>query len=174
MALGGAGIARRIPIAVLIVAAFASDLVEGGIALVNIRDSTRVWSHSLPAATAAGVVLALGWKLFGGTFRECAVICVVAMSHTLLDFVTATKTVWPGVSPMGLNLYARPYADGIIEVICCAAGWYVWRRSVAHVPWRRPLAWAPLFVLLLAQSAATARLIYGGPIDFDALSKFVR
>lgn len=174
VALAGAGVSRRVPVALLIVAAFASDLVEGGIALLDVRDSTRVWSHSLPAATAAGVVLAAGWKLFGGTFRECAVVCIVAMSHTLLDFVTATKTVWPGVAPMGLNLYARPYVDGIVEVMCCLVGWYVWRRSVAHVPWKRPLAWAPLMVLLLAQTAATVRLIYGGPIDFDALSKFVR
>ena len=174
VALGAGGLARRVPIALLIVAAFASDIVEGTIALFNVRDTARVWSHSLPAATAAGIVLALVWKLFGGTLRECATVCVVAMSHTLLDFVTATKTVWPGVEPMGLNLYATPHIDGIVEAVCCVAGWYIWRRSVSHRRWTSPPVLGTLLVLLLAQLAATTRLIYGGPIDLEALSKFVR
>lgn len=175
VALCGAGVARRVPIALLIGAAFASDIFEGTLAVFSMRDPTRVWSHSLPAAAALGLVIAIAWRLCGGSVRDCAILCVVATSHTLLDYVTATKTVWPGIRPVGLNLYGHPYADALVEGVCCVIGWWVWRRAVPRERSRSAAVWATLAVLLLAQSAATVRLlVVGGQVDLDALSKFVR
>jgi hypothetical protein len=175
VALAGASVARRVPLWLLILAAFASDLAEGVVAALSIRDPTRVWSHSLPIATALGAALAVVWLFARGTWREAGVIALVGMSHTALDYVTGLKSVWPGTPPQGLYLYQRPWADAAIEVTLCVIGWWIWRRSLTAERRTSFAAHAALAVLLLAQAAATARLLGAfGRIDLDAASKFVR
>lgn len=175
VALAAGGAARRTPLWLLIVAAFASDLVEGVVAAFGVIDPTRAWSHSIPAALAAGVVLALGWRIAGGPWRDTGIVVIAAASHTLLDFTTAVKTVWPGVHPMGLHLYDHPYADLLVEAVVCVVGWAVWRASLAPERRRTGPAWAVLGTLLAVQGVALVHLaIFGATTDPDALSKFVR
>lgn len=174
-ALAGAGASRRLPLSLLIVAAFAADLSEGVVAAFNVNDPTRVWSHSLPATTAVGVLLALAWKAAGGSWRDSGLLLVVAMSHTALDFVTAVKTVWPGTRPMGFHLYRHRYADWAVEAACCVAGWLVWRASLNAERRRSALVWSMLIVLLLVQSVLLLQGYgFALTLDPDALSKFVR
>jgi hypothetical protein len=175
VALGAAGRARNTPLSLLIIAAFASDLVEGVVAALGVNDPTRVWSHSAPAAIAAGVTLAFGWRLAGGRWRDAGIIVLTAASHTLLDFTTAVKTIWPGVRPMGWHLYAHPYADLLVELAVCAAGWAVWRASLPPDRRQAGPAWAVLGTLLAVQAVAFVHLaVFGAIGDPDALSKFVR
>jgi hypothetical protein len=174
VALGAAGRARTVPLWLLIVAAFASDLVEGVVAACNVSDPTRVWSHSVPAAVGAGVALAAMWKASGGSWRSAAIIMLTSASHTLLDFTTAVKTVWPGTQPMGMHLYQHAYLDFLVEGAVCVVGWAVWRASLPE-PRVRRLAWVALATLLVAQAIASAHILIFGTIgDPDALSKFVR
>lgn len=175
VALVAAGGSRRIPLWLLITAAFGSDLLEGVVAIPHVQDPTRVWSHSLPMTAALGAVLALGWKLAGGTWRECVTVCLVTMSHVVLDLVTAEKTFWPGADPVGLNLYQYPLADTIVEALVCVAGWRIWRASLTPDRRQSAVAWSPLVVLLGVQGLAYAHLlIFGSTPDPDALSKFIR
>ena len=175
VAIAGAGTARRVPLGLLIVAAFGADLLEGMIAVFKMADPTRIWSHSFPATVATGLLLGLGWRLVGGSWREALVVLVVAASHSALDYVTGFKTVWPGNGPVGLGWYSRPYVDAAIEGLLCVAAWLVWRASLARDRRMSLPAWAMLGVLLAASGAALAHLLYGGlTAELDSLSKFVR
>ena len=174
VALAGAGTARRVPLPLFIAAAFSSDLVEGAVAALNVSDPTRVWSHSIPACAVAGAVLALAWAAAGGTWGECALLVCAALSHAALDAFTAVKSVWPGLRPVGLNLYTHPYVDAAIEVAFCIVGWLVWRAALERDSRRAPPVWAMLAVLLAAQVLALAHLLHGSLSDPAALSKFVR
>ncbi|HYV97107.1 MAG TPA: hypothetical protein VE967_06615 [Gemmatimonadaceae bacterium] len=177
-ALIGAGRARRLPLGLLIVAAFGADIQEGLVALFNYRDTTRVWSHSIPATAAIGAVLALAWMIRGGasaSWRDAAVIFLVAISHTALDFVTAVKSVWPGAHAVGFGLYSHPVPESLLEIAFCVIGWLVWRASLPPSRKRTRFAWGMLAVLVMAQ----ASLLLGTQtldlkVQEDALSKFVR
>lgn len=174
-ALSGAGTSRRLPLGLLIGAAFGADILEGILAAFRVNDPTRVLSHSIPATAAIGLVLAVGWRLAGGTWREAFIVLVVAISHSALDYFTAVKTMWPGSRPVGLNLYSRRYLEPAIEAVLCVAGWAVWRASLTHAQRRSAAAWSMLIVLLAAQGAALVAVIAGiAHADWDSLSKFVR
>src|SRR5688572_11508485 len=105
VALAAAGRSPTLPLGLLIVAAFVGDLTEAVVAALNVPDPTRAWSHSLPATAAAGLCLALAWRLAGGSCADALVLVLVSVSHSALDFLTGHKTIWPGVAPMGLHLY---------------------------------------------------------------------
>ena len=175
VALAGAGTARALPLWLLIAAAFGGDLTEAGVALFRINDPTRVWSHSIPATATLGAVLGGGWKLAGGTWREAAVLFAAAASHSALDFVTASKEFVPGAPRIGLNLYAHPFADGVLEGAMGFAGWAIWRRALpagqrASTPSRLMLG-----TLVAAQVVATVSLAYwGANLATEGLSKFIR
>jgi hypothetical protein len=174
-ALTGAGASRRLPLGLLIGAAFGADILEGCVAAFRVNDPTRLWSHSLPATAAIGVLLAAGWRLAGGSWRDAGIVVAVAMSHTALDFVTAVKTIWPGARPAGLNLYGHRYVEPAIEGALCAVGWAIWRASLATERRASTAAWSMLVALLAVQGAALVAVIAGVVHqDWDSLSKFVR
>jgi hypothetical protein len=174
VALASAGLARRVPLALLILATFACDIIEGFVALNNINDRTRVMSHSLPVAFGAGVVLASLWMLRGGRWLDGLVIVVVASSHTALDFVTGVKEWWPGEPLAGWNLYQRPWLDGALEAGVCLVGWGLWMTALPPAKRRTLLAWAPLVLLLVAQFAAVAYHEWFEVASESGLSKFIR
>ena len=174
-ALAGSGAAKRVPLALLIGGAFGSDILEGGVAAFRVHDPTRVWSHSLPATVAMGLLLALAWRAAGGSRKEAGIVMLVVLSHTALDFFTATKTLWPGLHPLGLNLYHRPMIDAVVEGGLCVLGWAAWRASLPRERRASMVAWSMLILLLVSQGAVLVDVVVGGPrVDWDSLSKFVR
>jgi membrane-bound metal-dependent hydrolase YbcI (DUF457 family) len=175
VALAAAGRSPKLPLGVLIVAAFIGDLTEAVVAALNIPDPTRAWSHSIPATAAAGLCLALGWRLAGGSWNEALVLVLVSVSHSALDFLTGHKTMWPGTAPMGFNLYRRPVPEFVLEILAVLAGWSIWRSAVpADRRASRPV-WLMLAMLVAAQTAVLAGILLLGPdIDNEAMSKFVR
>jgi hypothetical protein len=175
VALAGAAIARRVPMGLLIGAAFAADLVEGGVAAAYVVDPTRAWSHSIPATALAGGLLALAWRIAGGSWREGAVVFLASLSHTLLDFITSLKTIWPGLPPAGLRLYGRPYPEAALEVFVSIIAWAAWRCSLPAARQSSTPVWIMLAVLVIAQAALLAHVtIFGPGAESGALSKFVR
>jgi hypothetical protein len=175
VALAAAGRSRGLPLGVLIVAAFIGDLTEAIVAALNVADPTRAWSHSLPATAAAGIGLALVWRIVGGLWMEAFVLVLVSISHSALDFLTGYKTMWPGVPPMGLDLYKRPVLEYFIELAAVIGGWSVWRSAVPAEPRAKAPVWLMLAMLIGAQTLVLAGMLILGPdIDNDAMSKFVR
>jgi hypothetical protein len=173
LALAGAGLARRLPLWLLILATFAADIIEGVLAAFYVDDPTRVWSHSLPVTLGAGVVLAVGWMLAGGRWTEGLLLVVVSASHTGLDFITAVKAWWPGRPVAGLDLYHQPLLNGVLEISLCLAGWFLWWRALPLSRRRSVMAWGPLGMLVIAQLAATAYFAWTAP-STPGLSKFIR
>jgi hypothetical protein len=173
LALAGAGLARRLPLWLLILATFAADIIEGVVAAFYVKDPTRVWSHSLPITLAAGAVLGLAWMLAGGRWREALVLGLVSASHTALDFLTAVKTWWPGQPVAGLDLYKQPLLNGVLEISLCVVGWFLWWRALPLSRRHTVMAWAPLGLLAAAQLVAMAFVEWTEP-SIEGLSKFVR
>ena len=174
-ALAAAGRSRGLPLGLLIVAAFAGDLTEGVVAAFNVPDPTRIWSHSVPATGAAGMLLALIWRLRGGTWTEGFLVLLVALSHSALDFLTGYKTMWPGVPPMGLNLYRHPLSEYLLEIAAAVGGWVVWRSAVPVDRRASVHVWLMLALLIGVQTALLAGILLFGPGDnVEGMSKFVR
>jgi membrane-bound metal-dependent hydrolase YbcI (DUF457 family) len=175
VALAGAGRAPRLPLGLLIAAAFAGDLIEAVVAAFNVIDPTRVLSHSLPATALAGAGLGAGWRLRGGSWTESAVIVLTALSHTALDFVTGYKTWFPGLPPFGLRLYSYPVLDYVLELAAIGVGWSMWRKAVPPGTRTAEPVWLMLVLLVGVQTLVLAGiLIFGPAVSVDAMSKFVR
>jgi hypothetical protein len=175
VALAAAGRSRGLPLGVLIAAAFIGDLTEAVVAASNVSDPTRAWSHSVPATGAAGLCLALIWRLRGGSWTEAFAVLLVALSHSALDFLTGYKTMWPGVPPAGLNLYRHPVIEYVLELAAIAGGWSVWRSALPEGRRGSTPVWLMAAMLVGAQTALLAgMLIFGPDMDSDAMSKFVR
>jgi membrane-bound metal-dependent hydrolase YbcI (DUF457 family) len=174
IALASAGLARRLPLALLITASFACDIIEGVVAAFNVVDRTRVYSHSLPVAVAAGAVLGLGWLLRGGRALEALLLVLVAATHTGLDLITSKKAWWPGEPIAGLLLYEHPWLDAALEVTLCALAWAVYLKVLPPERRRGWLAAAPVMLLIVAQLAAAVHLEWFEPVRDQAMSKFVR
>jgi membrane-bound metal-dependent hydrolase YbcI (DUF457 family) len=153
MALAGAGAAPRVPLAVLIVAAFGCDFLEAAVAAAGVVDVHRAWSHSVPAGAAIAAVLGGVWAVTRRDARGAAVLAAVALSHVVADYVTGVKALYPGGPVVGWYLNGRPWADLAVESAVIAAGWAAWRHALPAAARTRPLAWAPLALLLAAQAA---------------------
>jgi membrane-bound metal-dependent hydrolase YbcI (DUF457 family) len=175
VALAAAGRSPRLPLGLLIVAAFIGDFTEAVVAALDVPDPTRAWSHSIPATAAAGLCLALAWRLAGGTWSEALVLLLASVSHSALDFLTGQKTMWPGMAPMGLNLYRRPVPEYAMEIAAVAVGWLLWRSAVPSEQRSSRPVWLMLVMLVGVQTAVFAGMLILGPDSgSDAMSKFVR
>jgi hypothetical protein len=174
IALGAAGLAPRLPLLWLILASFGADLTEGLVALAGVDDPTRVWSHSLPATLAVGLVLAVTWRLRGGRPAEALLLVGVSLSHSALDLITARKAWWPGLPPVGLELYDHPLPEGLLELLVVAAGWWLWQRHCPPPGIPRALRWAPLLLLVAAQVAGTGYFVLSDRPADTGKSKFIR
>lgn len=175
VALGARSVARGVPLGYLIAASFAGDVWEGVVAAFGVDDATRLYSHSLIATSALGAILALISNRKARNWLDSVLIIGVTVSHSGLDFLTATKAYLPPLAPFGLDLYQSPAATAALEAAFAVAGWILWRRSLARGRQRSPAALGVLVLLLGAQAALVAHLAILGPaVDVGALSKFVR
>lgn len=175
VALAAAGSRPRLPLGLLLASAFAGDLIEGAVAAFNVTDPSRAWSHSLPATAGAGLVIGLVWRIRGGSWSEAAIIAMVALSHTALDFITGYKTYWPGLPAAGFRLYEQPAVEYALELLAIATGWTLWRRAVPRERRRSDAVWLMLALLTGAQTLVfIGMLLFGASQTPDAMSKFVR
>jgi hypothetical protein len=152
VALAAKGLRRDEPLAILIVASIATDLVVAGLDLVGVDVPADLSPHSVPGTAALG--LALGSIVFACTrsARRAALVGSVVLLHTLADYVTSYMPTWPGGPKVGLFLYRFPIADLVIECIVIFAGWWVYRRGLAPKVRNSWATWAMLTVLLACQA----------------------
>lgn len=136
VALAAKRVRPGIGLLVLLVATYAPDWVDAGLCVAGAYNPDGVLSHSIPVV--AGLAL-LGFGLYGIKSRDwpaAAVVAAVIVSHMLLDWITGTKPTWPGGTMIGLNLYARPVVDLVVEGVLIIAGAILYGRTLP--PRQRP------------------------------------
>ena len=153
VALAAKGTRPSVPIAVLLLAAFAVDLFESALWVFGVSAAVPRPAESVPVTAALAASAALAWGLWRRDGVGAALVGLVALSHLPLDLVSGRVGLWPGAPVAGLMLFERPVLDGFVEGVLAVAGWALWRRSLPARSRRAPLAAAVLAGLLLAQAA---------------------
>jgi hypothetical protein len=144
--------APRVPMWVLVAAAFGPDWDELFLGLLKGRATGEVYSHFIPAVLLGACVAALCYEIAfrrrGGRW-----VAVAWLLHWPADFLTAHKPlIDPGGRVIGLDLYDLPIADFAIEatlVVVCA-----WLYARCYAPEHRQRRWiaAAAVALVLIQS----------------------
>lgn len=152
VALAAKGLRREEPLAVLVVASIATDLVVSGLALGGVGLPVILNPHSIPGTLA--LCLAFGAIVFAITRsgQRAVFVGLVVVFHTLADYVTSSLPSWPGGPQFGLYLYRFPIVDLVIECAVIFAGWWVYRRGLAAKARNSWATWAILAVLLACQA----------------------
>lgn len=123
----------RIPLALLIVAAFGPDWIEWFVGAKG-QDTTAAFaSHSIPAVVIGAVVVAGAYAVVRGDAegrREALAIALLYLAHWGVDFITGIKPTWPGGPMVGLKLYDHAAADFVLEAIVVLACARVYVRSL--------------------------------------------
>ena len=129
--LGAYSFRKTIPLWLLLIAAQIPDWLDAGYCISGIdRGPYGMYSHGLiPVATAALLVGALAFALTHDA-TAALIVALVVLSHWGLDYFTGIKPTWPGGPVVGMNLYARPVVDVILETATILAGWLLYRRTL--------------------------------------------
>src|SRR3982750_909748 len=107
---------RRTPgLLVLLVATYAPDWVDTGLCFAGAYNPRGMLSHSMPAVALLALIAFAAYGLATRDWRAAGVVGAVIVSHILLDWITGYKPTWPGGPMIGLQLYARPVADFVVE-----------------------------------------------------------
>lgn len=164
LALGARAVDPDAPLAWLVAATMAPDLLDVGLSAAGFCNTGGVYTHSLTAIAATAAVLgaAAAWQTRSG--RTALVIAALVVSHLLADYLVGLKALWRGGPIVGLDLYRWPWADFLVEGATIAGGWWAARR------WGNLPRWlgsrVAVVVLLAAQLAAD--MAPKGPESKDA------
>lgn len=142
--------APRVPIWVLVAAAFGPDWVELFLGLLKGRTTGELYSHFIPGvllgACAAALCYEIAFRRRGGRW-----VAIAWLSHWPADFLTAHKPlIDPGGRLIGLDFYDLPIADFALEsvlVVVCA--WLYTRRFTPEYWQRRWIAAAAMSLVLI-------------------------
>src|SRR6478672_12101733 len=135
---------QSIGLAVLVVATYAPDWVDGGLCLAGKSNPMEMLSHSIPSVAFLALVALAGYGIAARDWKGGAVLAVVVVSHMLLDWITGNKPTWPGGPMIGLRLYSHPIADFVAEAVVIGVGGMLYARTLA--PSKRP--WLAVSVML--------------------------
>lgn len=152
VALAAKGLRREEPLATLIVASIATDLIVAGLDIGGVDVPEGLSPHSIPGTLALGLAFGAIVFAFTRSGRRAAFVGLVVLLHTLADYVTSYIPTWPGGPRLGLFLYRFPIADLVIECAVILAGWWVYRRGLATEVRNSWATWAILTVLLACQA----------------------
>ena len=137
----------HLPLLLCLIAVIAPDLV----AIIVDLSGSDIYSHSLVSIATLALAAALLTRIYLGEARDSFWVGALVVSHLPADWLTSRLALWPDGPVWGAELYARPGVDFILESMLAVAGWVVYRRSLPEAAASRPLAWAPLGVLLALQ-----------------------
>lgn len=118
----------RIPIVLLVPAAFGPDWVAWFFELLN--RPADVVAHSFVSIGFGATALALAYFLATRARVDALVLGLTYVSHWPADFITGLKPTWPGGPLVGLQLYASPVADVVLEALVVIGCWWVYERSL--------------------------------------------
>jgi hypothetical protein len=164
IAMAAKGFRPTIPMWLLVLATQLPDWTDAAVCSAGISSPpSGLLSHSLPAVAVQGGLLAL---LYYGAARDTAaagLVGLVVVSHSIADYVTGLKPMWPGGPWIGLQLYQQPAIDFLIEAIVVLLGWLVYRRSVSDDRRRStPVALMPIALVLLQLAASVSFALFPG------------
>ena len=155
VALGIRGLRGELPAWALVLAAQGPDWIDV-VLMPFIPDGERTayWSHSIPSALVAALLLAVVARVRWRSAAAGTVAALTYLLHLPADYLTGRKPLWFGGPTIGLSLYSHPRWDFVVEVIVIALGWHLYRRSLPTSRRHHALVWALLVGLVLLQAAA--------------------
>lgn len=162
---GAALAAKRVRVSVsllvLLLAAYAPDLIDTGLCFTGDYSAREMWSHSIPAVVVFTVIGFVAYTLITHDRVGGGAVAAVVLSHMFLDWITGTKPTWPGGPTIGLQLYSHAIADFVAEGIVITIGALAYARTLP--PRRRP--WLDLTIMLatllaLQLTIDVARLLF--------------
>jgi hypothetical protein len=122
----------RIPLWLLLVAAYGPDIVQIG--LWPFRQYDTALSHSWLAVALGATLVAGSYFLARRSAADAIAIWLTYLSHWPADFVTGTKPTWPGGPQVGLMLYDRPVLSWVVELSVLAVCWWFYQDRSTRVP----------------------------------------
>lgn len=155
--LGAYSLRKTLPLWLLLVAAQIPDWLDAGYCLANTsRGPYGIYTHGFVPIGAAAVILALVAYAITRDVTGAVIVALVVASHWPLDYLTGIKPTWPGGPIMGMNLYARPLVDFVLESATILAGWLLYRRTLPRSVRNHGWTYATLFALCTLQIIAGA------------------
>lgn len=164
IALGAKGLRRDAPLWLLVLAAQGPDWAQG-LACFTGTHAHAMWSHSLPAVLALATALALTSYAVTRDPAATGLTVAIVVSHLLVDYLTGIKPTWPGGPMVGLDLYAHPAWDFVLESALIIVGWWIYRRSVAPESRSSPLVGVLLVALIVTQALGVVKLAIAPPVS---------
>lgn len=155
--LGAYSFRKTLPLWLLLIAAQVPDWLDAGYCLADVsRGPYGMYTHGfLPIGTAA-VIFALVAYAITRDVTGAVIVALVVASHWPLDYLTGIKPTWQGGPIVGMNLYARPLVDFVLESATILAGWLLYRRTLPQSVRNHGWTYATLFALCTLQVLAGA------------------
>jgi hypothetical protein len=132
----------------LLPAALAPDLVDVAFAAARICNPYGLYSHTVPSAVLQAAVLGGAALLFTGSRTTALAAAALVLAHLPADVITGYKLFWPGGQLIGLNLYAHPLLDFLLELPIALGGWWLLRRAPGVPRWATTVTAAVALVLI--------------------------
>ena len=118
---------KRLPIALLVLAAFGPDWLEVVLLLPVKESNSAIYTHSIPAVLLGGAVAA---GLHAATRRPGARIILLAwLLHWPADLLTGRKPLLFREPLIGLDLYMLPAVDFALESLLVIFGCAMYARG---------------------------------------------
>ena len=141
----------RLPLLALVFASVFPDAIDFANAALHICGPNGLYSHSLLSIAIQMLVLGVAAGVWRRSARAGLIIAAMVLLHLAADYVTGMKVMWAGSPTVGLNMYAYPIADFILEAVLTFTAWRMLRRSPARDRWSS----APVVLALLLAAQAT-------------------
>jgi len=165
--LGAYSFRKTVPLWLLLIAAEIPDWLDAGYCLADVhRGPAGLHTHGFVPVAGAAVLAALFTYLLIQDAKGALLVALVVASHWGLDYLTGIKPTWPGGPAVGMNLYARPVIDLLLECATILVGWLLYRRTLPQSVRNNVWTYASLFALCALQvlaGAAFALRIGGHP-----------
>lgn len=160
IALAAKAAAPRLPLAALLVAALAVDMLGCGLEVSRVPQAAAI-AHSLPVSAGLALVFFLLCAVATASVRLAALLALVAFSHWPLDWLVHEPDLplWGPDGPrVGLGLWRTPAVAVGVEFGIAAAGLavYLLRRGSLMVAGLMLLAAVPSAIAACSQAAYRA------------------
>lgn len=159
VALAAKGVRRQEPLATLVLASVATDLIVSGSDLAGVSLLGVLNPHSIPGTAVLCLLFGLITFALTRSGRRGLFVGSVVLLHTLADYVTSSLPTWPGGPRVGLFLYRYPIVDLAIESAVIFAGWWLYRRGLSATTRNSWATWAMLVMLVMCQAVFSALLM---------------
>jgi len=125
-ALVAKGLRPRVPLLLLVIAAYGPDLIELGFDVIGRHD--KILSHSLLSVFIGATLLSAGYFAVRRDGRDAIAIWLTYVSHWPADFITGHKPTWPGGPIVGLDFYDRQPWEWLLEFVVLATCWLIYSK----------------------------------------------